>query len=266
VTPLPSCSSPSVWLALVALAALAAGCAQKPVAAPNAPVKPPTPASVTRQHPGGDAEDPHRAALERLLAEPWGARSDKDEQLKAPMPDWENWRRLRFWGFDHLVGFRYGKEYHAVSAIRVQVMPSGTPVRSETCMRAFEAWARPQIQGFDVKLSPFGTKLARWRNQPLVIQTVDGWVSWGLSSAEFSVAWTAYPAYPDACLIYGIGVQWKDQPEAAKRVRDRFVNEGFAGLETLTPDKPFRHPPDKDAPPPFASPKPPAPAEAEPAR
>jgi hypothetical protein len=225
---------------------LLAGCASS---APQKPaeVRAPTPTSVTRQHPGGDAEDPHRAALERLLKEPWGARSDKDDQLLAPIPDWENWKRVRFWGFEHLVGFRYGKEYHAATAARVQELPAGTPVKSETCMRAFEAWARPQIQAFDVKLSPFQTKIARWRNQPLVIQSVDGWVSWGISSAEFSVAWTAYPAYPNACLIYGIGVRWNEQPELAKLARDRFVNEGFAELQALTPEKPFRH--EKDEPP-----------------
>lgn len=218
------------------IASCASNVPQKPVE-----VRPPTPASVTRQQPGGDADDPHRAALERLIHEPWGARSDKDEQLLAPIPDWENWKRVRFWGFDHLVGFRYGKDYHAATAARVLELPDGVPVRSETCMRAFEAWARPQIQAFDVKLSPFQTKLARWHNQTLVIQSVDGFVSWGISSAEFSVAWTAYPAYPNACLIYGIGVRWDDQPELAKLVRDRFMNEGFAELQTLTAEKPFRH-------------------------
>jgi hypothetical protein len=231
---------PRLGLFACLAASLASGCASS---APHKPseAKPPTPASVTRARPGGDAEEPHRAALERLLREPWGARSDKDDQLLAPIPDWENWKRVRFWGFDHLVGFRYGKDYHAATAARVLELPEGTPVRSETCMRAFEAWARPQIQRFDVKLSPFQTKLARWRNQPLLIQSVDGWVSWGISSAEFSVAWTAYPAYPNACLVYGVGVRWNDQPELAKAARDRFMNEGFTEFQALTQDKPYRH-------------------------
>jgi hypothetical protein len=246
--------SPRSYLAPCAVLALLSSCASS---APQKPaeVRAPTPASVTRSRPGGDAEDPHRAALERLLREPWGARSDKDDQLLAPIPDWEQWKRVRFWGFEHLVGFRYGRDYHAATAVRVQELPNGTPVRSETCMRAFEAWARPQIQAFNVKLSPFQTKLARWRNQPLVIQSVDGWVSWGISSAEFSVAWTAYPAYPNACLIYGVGVRWNDQPDLAKAIRDRFVNEGFTELQALTPEKPFRHE-KNDSPPAEAAPAP----------
>src|SRR4051812_24731153 len=100
------------WGALVALGAGCSASAQTPA---SLPLRPPTPASVTQKEPGGDAADPERAALERLLKEPWGARSDKDEQLLAPLPDWGHWKRLRYWGFDNLVGFRYGKEYRAMT-------------------------------------------------------------------------------------------------------------------------------------------------------
>jgi hypothetical protein len=232
-----------------ALVVLGVGCSASAQTPPSAPQRPPTPASVTRKEPGGDAVDPARAALERLLKEPWGARGDKDEQLLAPIPDWEHWKRLRYWGFDNLVGFRYGNEYHAMTVAHVQVMPEGTPVRSETCMRAFEDWARPQISGFDVRLQPFHVKLARWRDQPLVIESVDGWVSWGIGSADFSAAWTAYPAYKDSCLIYGVAVPWRDHPELAKKVRDRFVEEGLVTFQALTPEKPFRHTNENSPPP-----------------
>jgi len=249
------------WAALVVLGAGCSASAQTP---PSAPMRPPTPASVTRKEPGGDAADPQRAALERLLKEPWGARTDKDEQLLAPIPDWEHWKRLRYWGFDNLVGFRYGNEYRAMTVAHVQVMPEGTPVKSETCMRAFEDWARPQIKGFDVRLEPFKVKLTRWRDQTLVIQSVDGWVSWGIGSADFSAAWTAYPAYPDACLIYGVAVPWRDQGDLAKKVRDRFVEEGLVNFQALTPEKPYRHE-HKDEPAPADAAPGTAPAETAPA-
>lgn len=217
-------------------------------------MRPPTPESVTVKEPGGDAPDPERAALERLLGEAWGLRSDKDEQVLVPMPDWEHWKRTRYFGLEHLVGFRYGSEHRAMIAARVQDLPEGTPVRSEACMKVFEDWARPQIQGFDVRLSPFVTKVVRWRDQPLVIQSVDGWVSWGIGSADFSAAWAAYPAYKDGCLIYGVALPWRDQPDLAKKVRDRWMNEGFVAMNTLTTDKPFRHEPGEPPPPPDASP------------
>ncbi len=242
---------------VAALAALGAGCSTAAQTPPSMPMRPPTPASVSRKEPGGDASDPERAALERLLREPWGARNDKDNQVLAPLPDWENWKRLRYWGFDNLVGFRYGNEYRAMTVVHIHPLPQGVPAKSETCMRAFEDWARPQISGFDVRLKPFQVKLTRWRDQPLVIETVDGWVSWGIGSADFSAAWAAYPAYDDACLIYGVAVPWREQPELAKKVRDRFMQEGLANLQALTTEKPYRHTSQPDAPP--DAPKPPAP-------
>jgi hypothetical protein len=120
---------------------------------------------VTPAEPGGDADDPHRAALVRLLEAPWGARNDKGDQLLAPLPDWENWKRVRYWGFDHIAGFRYGKAYHAVSVARVQELSTGTTPTSEACLRAVEAWVRPQLQGFEVKLGPIESKLKRWREE-----------------------------------------------------------------------------------------------------
>jgi hypothetical protein len=236
---------------LVRLAAILSltACASQATAPVTKPQRPPTPTSITQKEPGGDAEDPHRAALERLLREPWGARNDKLDQIHAPMPDWENWRRVRYWGFEHLAGFRYGKTYHAVGVARVQELPPGTPARSETCLRAVEAWVRPQLQGFDVKLEPIGVKLVRWRDQPLEIHTVDGWVSWGIDNADFSAAWTAYPAYPGACMVYGIAVPWRDQKALAQAVRDRFVTEGFLLFDARTETIPKPAPPGPANPP-----------------
>lgn len=246
--------APSAFVSSFAI--VAAGCANGTAVPATAPMKPPTPASISIKEPGGDAQDPQRAALERLLGEPWGGRTDKDEQVLAPMPDWEHWKRTRYWGFEHLVGFRYGKEHRAMIAARVQELPAGTPVKSETCMRVFEDWARPQIAGFDVKLSPFQVKVVRWRDQPLVIHTVDGWVSWGIGSADFSAAWAAYPAYKDGCLIHGVAIPWREQPELAKQVRDRWVKEGFVSLNAMTVEKAYRHEPEPDPPA-----EPPAPSE-----
>ncbi len=184
--------------------------------------------------------DEHEAALRALLGAPWGARNDKDDQVHAPTPDWEHWRRVRFWGFEHFTGFKYGKDHHVIAAVFVQDVPAGTPVKSETCMRRFEAWGRPQIKSFDVKFGPFNVKWGRWRDQPLMVTYVDGQLNYGLSRVEFSGAWAAYPAYPNACLIYAVGVPWRGHGELAKKLRDRWVDEGFAFMDPLTPERPFR--------------------------
>ncbi len=241
------------------LAALACGSQQKNADAPNGASEPPKPktfrdvlaevrerdAKNNGQAGAGsfdesEAGDVHEAALMRLMNAPWGARNDKDDQIHAPLPDWENWKRVRFWGFDHFTGFKYGKEHHLITAAFVTELPPGTPVRSETCMRKFEAWGRPQIKGFDVKFDEFKVKWAKWRNQPLMISYVDGKLNWGLSRVEFSGAWAAYPAYTNACLIYAVGVPWREHQDLAQKLRDRFMEEGFAQMDTLTTDRPYR--------------------------
>jgi hypothetical protein len=202
--------------------------------------KPPTPESVTIKEPGGDAADPQQAALFRQLDEPWGQRSDKDDELLVPLPDSGHWKRVRYWGVEHFVGFRYGNEHHALAIGFSQTVPAGTPITSETCMRRFEAWGRPQTKPFDVKFGPFGVKHQRWHDQHLEVHTVDGEVSVGFTTTSFSAAWAAYPAYDDGCLVYAIAVPWRDHPELARQVRDRFVSEGFAQVDPKTPEHAIR--------------------------
>jgi hypothetical protein len=202
--------------------------------APKARPKPPTPSSVTMKEPGGDAADPQAAALYRQLDEDWGHRSDRDDLLLVPLPDSEHWKRVRFWGVEHFVGFRYGNEHHALAIGFSQQVPAGTPVNTDTCMRRFEAWGRPQTKPFDVKFGPFQVHQQRWRDKRLEVHAVDGEVSVGFTTTSFSAAWAAYPAYSDGCLIFAIAVPHRDHPALAKRVRDRFINEGFAKIDPKT--------------------------------
>jgi hypothetical protein len=220
------------------LLVVSSGCGS---AAPRkAPGAPPTPQSVTVAEPGGDAHDPHLSAIERMTVAPWGRRGDKDDQLNVPLPDWEYWKRVRYWGVEHFVGFRYGKDHHALAVGLVQDMPPDTHLTSAVCMRHFETWARPQIKGYDVKLQPMGVKHSRWREQPLEVHYVDGLVNLGFTTTQFSGAWAAYPAYPNACLIYAIAVPWRDHEQQAKKLRDRFVAEAFEQIEPLTTERPYR--------------------------
>jgi hypothetical protein len=202
-------------------------------AAPARP-KPPTPSSVTIKEPGGDATDAQEAALYRQLDEAWGQRNDKDDQLLVPLPDSDHWKRVRFWGVEHFVGFRYGNEHHLLAIGFVQEVPAGTPVTSDTCMRRFEQWGRPQTKPFDVKFGPFSVEHQRWRDQRLEVHLVDGEVSVGFTTTSFSAAWAAYPAYSDGCLIYAVAVPWREHPELAKQVRNRWVKEAFKQIEPKT--------------------------------
>jgi hypothetical protein len=181
--------------------------------------KPPSPDSVSVKEPGGDAKDPAEAALFRQLDEAWGQRSDRDNQLLLPLPDSEHWKRVRYWGVEHFVGFRYGNDHHVLAIGFVQEVPAGTPVTTDTCMRRFEAWGRPQTKPFDVKFGPFAVHHQRWRDQRLEVHAVDGEFSAAFSTTSFSAAWAAYPAYSDGCLIYAVAVPWREHPDLAKQVR-----------------------------------------------
>ena len=222
---------------------LLSACASTPPASsqPQAPVAPPTPASVTRAEPGGDAKDPQAAALMRLIEGPWGLRPDKDDQLWLALPDSENWKRVRFHGVDHFLGFKYGNDHHALAAVFVQEAKGVADLDSAECLKRFEAWGRPKVQVFDVDFKPFGVKQSRYRNRSRIAYTMDGSILLGFSRPEFSAAWTAYAIYPDACLISTVAVPWRKHPDLARKVRDRFVEEGFGQLEPRSEAVPYRH-------------------------
>jgi len=204
--------------------------------------RPPTPANVSVAEPGGDADDPHRAALLRQLGEPWGRRDDKDGQVEVPLPDWEHWKRVRFWLIEHFAGWRYGKDHHAMAILLVQDVAPGEKLDSLSCLRRFETWTRPQLRAFEVKLGKVSEQESRWRDQPIIVRAVDGHVNLGFSRHEFSAAWTAYAAYPDACLVYAMAVPWDGHEELAKKVRDRWLAEAFQQVTPLTPTRPYRKP------------------------
>ncbi len=221
------------------LALAAAGCGSSATNT-QPPGAPPRPATVTVAEPGGDAHDPHFAALDRQIKEAWGDRGDKDNQLLVPLPDTGKWKRVRYWGVEHFLGFRYGDDHHVITLAFVHDVEPGVTVDSKTCARRFETWARARSKSFEPKLDAIGERISKWRDQPLTIRFVDGYADVGFSRREFSAAWAAYPAYPDACLIYAVAVPWRDQPEQARKVRDRFLTEAFERVNPLTPTKAVR--------------------------
>ncbi len=204
------------------------------------PGKPPTPKSVTRADPGGDAHDPHLAALTRLLKAPWGRRNDKDNQLHVPTPDWKNWKRVRYWGVEHFVGFRYGDDHHAIAVAFVIDVKEDEPLDSASCIARFEKSGRQRAKSYSVELSPISTHYTQWEGHPVVVKYVDAYIDMGMSRNFYSGAYAAYPAYTDACLVYAVAVPWRDQEDTARAVRDRFVDEGFNQMFPKTETRPYR--------------------------
>lgn len=214
-----------------------AACATTQTQPPGAP---PSPSSVTLEEPGGDAADPQEAALKRQLELPWGWATDKDEQLRVPMVDQNNMKRVRYWVLDHFTGFRYGSDFYVMNVVLIQDVPKGEEMDSRTCLQRAEKWGHPQLRSWEVKFSDIQTSTTHWRNLPIVVKSVDGYVDIGFERRKFSAAYAAYPAYPDACLVFAMGVPWEKHEDLAKAVRDRWVKEGVPRMVPLTPTRPFR--------------------------
>ena len=79
-----------------------------------------------------------------------------------------------------------------------------------------------------------------WQGKSILVESVDGYVDFGLERRKFSAAYAAYPAYPDACLIFGMAVPWREHEDLARQVRDRWVKEGVPQIRTMTPTRPVR--------------------------
>lgn len=227
----------SLRVSSVGVAALAAACGTTSTKPPGTP---PTPATITMDHPGGDASDPHEAALLRQTTEPWGFQEDKDGQLRIPLVDWKNYERVRYWAIDHFVGFKYGSDFHALNSVFVLDVPEGTPIDSESCLKRAEKWGHPQIESFQIKLGEQRMSQARWHDTTIYVLSTDGYLDFGLERRHFSAAYAAYPAYSDACLVFGFAVPWREHEDTAKQVRDRWVKEGVPRLEPLTKTRPYR--------------------------
>ena len=204
---------------------------------------------MTREEPGGDASDPHLAALRRLLSEPWGWRNDKQDALHVPLPDWQNWRRIRYYGVPSFVGFRYGDDHHAVIAIWVRDAAEG--VTPQGCLDDFEQWASPTAHDFSVAVSEGAVTRAPWpagTGTPspappaagpnehastfqapggVVIKSVDAEITALFSKKTYAAAYAAYTMWPKTCTIFGVAVPLRGNDDLARQVRDRYVTDGF---------------------------------------
>ncbi len=220
-------------LAIASLAAvLATACS--PSAPRKPPGVPPAPVTVTREEPGGDAADPHLAALARLTRQPWGWRNDRQDALHLPMPDWANWRRVTFWGVPTFAGYRYGDGHHAVLGVWVREATAEESATSEACLDAFERWGEGSLRVFGVEVGPRSQTEARWQRGKATVRSLDARLDTLLSSRAWAAAYAAYVMWPGTCTVYGVAVPLGDDAAdeaAARAVRDRFVREGFARMD-----------------------------------
>lgn len=223
-------------LRLLLLLALA-GCSTASAATPSRPVAPaPPPKDDGKPAQGGTGGDAHAAALEQLKVAPIVPRADKQNSVLVPLPDASHWTRVRFLTLPSLVGFRYGKDHHAIVAAFITHVDDNDV--SGACNKSFEQWATPWVEAFEVDVThdpptAFSwSPMARRPPAPKKIAIVDvdpvhAKTATVLSREAYAAAWAAYPAWDRACLVVGVAIPSRDDALRATAVRDRFVADVF---------------------------------------
>lgn len=231
-------------LALLGLAA----CSTASAATPSKPVAPaPPPKDDGKPAQGGSGGDAHSAALEQLRVAPAVPRADKQNSILVPLPDAEHWTRVRFLTVPSLVGFRYGKDHHAIVAAFITHVDDNEATGA--CNKSFEQWATPWIEAFEVDVQHDAPTAFSWSTiappppAPKKVAIVDvdpvhAKTATVLSREAYAAAWAAYPAWDKACLVVGVAIPARDDQARATQVRDRFVKDVFPKIVVTTPTEP----------------------------
>jgi hypothetical protein len=185
---------------------------------------------------GGEGGDRHAAALEQLKSAPLGWRIDKQRSIRIDLPDAAHWTRVKFWGVPSLVGFRYGKDHHAIVAAFITHVDDNS-VRG-ACPASFEKLARPVLDSFDVELERQPPRAENWRGGIVDTLSVDAKTATLIDHDSYAAAFATYPAWPGACLVVGVAVPARDDLERARAVRDRFVESVLGTVDVRAKEEP----------------------------
>lgn len=198
---------------------------------------PPSPETVTREEPGGDAASPEVAALMRLAEEPFATSADRDGKTFVPLADAQQWRRVRFFLFDPFTGFRYGDAHHAVAGVYVIDAPKEKATSAE-CLRAFERWASPLVRGMEIEVTDPEPRTISWRGAPMTVRMRDATVLWGTEKKTWAGVYGAYVAWPRTCAVLAYAFSGGDDVALARRVRDRFAEKAYPLFFTRAAERP----------------------------
>ena len=136
---------------------------------------------------------------------------------------------MKFWGVKSLVGFRYGKDHHGIVGGFVVHVPDETAPGA--CGKAFEAWAQPYVDAFEVEIEHDPPQAVPWNGKIVDIDSLVATTATLGVHDQYAAAYATYPAWPGACLVLGIAVPARDELERAKAVRDRFAAEVLPKLK-----------------------------------
>ena len=222
---------------------LAMGCSAAPPSTAHLPIPAaPPPKDDGSSAQGGGGGTAHAAALEQLKLGRLEMRPDKQNSVRIPLPDGGNWTRVKFWGVPSLVGFRYGKDHHAI--VGGWIIEVDDNKEEGACSRAFEKLARPVADMFDVELEhepPFAFTWRFMKTPAVKVVAVDSVFAKTATLAardKYAGAWATYPAWDKRCLVVGVAVPARDDEPRARDVRERFVHEVFPKVEVISGEEP----------------------------
>jgi hypothetical protein len=161
---------------------------------------------------------------------------DRQGSVRIELPDAAHWTRVKFWGVKSLVGYRYGKDHHAiVAAFVVHVEDETAP---GACGDEFERWAQPYVDSFEVAIEHDPPRAVPWSGKIVDIDALVARTATLGVRDEYAVAYATYPAWKKACLVMGIAIPARDELERARAVRDRFATEILPRVRVLSVDEP----------------------------
>lgn len=221
--------------ALVLLSACSSGAGASHLQVPAAP-PPKDDGKSAKGNGGGESSEQHAAALEQLKTAALQGVSDKQGSVRFVLPDAANWTRVKFWGVQSLVGYRYGKDHHAiVAAFVTHVDDNGV---AGACSNSFEAWAQPWIEAFDVEITHEPPRAVVWNNTIADIDTLFAKTATLASRDSYAAAYGTYPVWKGACLVVGVAVPSRDDEARARDVRDRFAAEVLPKVQVTSKTEP----------------------------
>jgi hypothetical protein len=156
--------------------------------------------------------------------------------VRIELPDAAHWTRVKFWGVKSLVGFRYGKDHHAIVGAFVIHVPDETAPGA--CGKAFEEWAQPYVDAFDVAIEHDPPQAIAWNGKIVDIDALVAKTATLGDHDSYAATYATYPAWKNACLVLGVAIPARDELERAKAVRDRFTKEILPRVRVLSSEEP----------------------------
>ena len=210
------------------------------------PATPTSPAETQNDHVKDSAKDSAKdtqasrdPTLAALASEPWGWRNDKQDIFHFPLTDWQNWRRVRYWGLPVFLGFRYGDSQRFLTALWVKRLRSEDPDDINVCFDRMYAWGQSIAEVYQASIVLGPRTYASWKSEnDVIVQSVDAKISALFSRRTYRAAVGVTFGWPRVCIVYGYAFQDDGDDTTAAQVRDRYAREAFSLMTVKDPLRP----------------------------